>query len=76
MRVQALKVGFDGVALRQEGEEFDLPDMIYVLDPRSGQRVKDENGKDKMTPFVRRADDWFIPVDEIEEAPKARHKRG
>lgn len=75
MRVRAKELGFDNVALRQPGEEFDLPDRVYVLDPKSGKREKDADGKDRMVDFVIPSNAWFELVDE-DDAPAKAKKRG
>lgn len=60
MKVKATKKGFDGTAIREEGDVFDMPDTTPV---------KDDTGKVNEKPT---RGSWFEPV----KAEKADKKAG
>jgi hypothetical protein len=57
MRVIALELGYDNVALRNPGDEFEMPDDVFKRRPRV-----DANGKAIAGAFYE-PPSWFEPVD-------------
>lgn len=56
MKVKATKKGFDGTAIREEGDVFDMPDTttVEVRDEKTGKKTGE-----KKVPVTG---SWFEPV--------------
>lgn len=57
MRVIAIETGFDGVAVRNTGDEFDMPDDVFERRPRLNEKGEPIAGQFYEPPS------WFEPVD-------------
>lgn len=77
VKVVATKAGYDGVQLRQPGEEF------YVSEAYFDQRVQtkarhyldDEGNKQVEPPIYHRPPSWFERVEEKAAAPEGNGKK-
>lgn len=69
MRVIALELGYDNVALRNPGDEFDMPDDVFKRRPRV-----DATGRPIAGAFYE-PPHWFEPVDALAKAKVAADRK-
>ncbi len=68
MKVRALEIGFDNVALRQPGEEFEVPESVFEGGGKHWFEPVEQADKDRVAQLAKAAARKAVPVSAVDPA--------